>query len=56
MTNAANTATAPIHASNRRGQANCGDTTPGRGQANVDFYPERWTQVTCPACKASRDA
>lgn len=48
-----------VHASNRRGQVNCGDTTPGNSRENTDFHPEKWALVTCPACfgtKAPTDA
>ena len=43
-----------IHAANRRGITNCGDTTPGRTQANVDLHPDTWVHVTCTDCLASR--
>ena len=44
----------PIHAANRRGITTCGDATPGRGQTNVEKYPENWSQVTCTDCVAAR--
>lgn len=43
-----------VHASNRRGIAHCGDDTPGRGQANVEKYPETWSRVNCVACLERR--
>lgn len=42
------------HAADRRGLTNCGDSTPGRRQANVEKYPENWSQVTCESCTAAR--
>lgn len=43
-----------VHASNARGYAACGETRPGRTQANVEIYPERWETVTCEDCRAIR--
>ena len=49
-----NEITDQIHASNRRGVTNCGDTTPGRHQQNVERHPEEWSMITCPGCLATR--
>lgn len=43
-----------VHASDSRGRTLCGDTTLGRAQVNVIKYAERWTEVTCTACKSHK--
>lgn len=47
-------ATELVHSANRRGYTDCGDTTPGRAQADVETRPETANLVTCVACIAAR--
>lgn len=44
-----------VHACNRRGITDCGDTEPGRAQTNVEKYPENWDKVNCNGCIAQRN-